>query len=114
MNVWDIAVKVWKLVARYPAVSAGLTNVAIVLGSYLGLDLTATQLTTVATAVAAVFGVLVTIGVIPVTNVDGVKAGLKAMPGEIVYVPPESVPTQPYAGVSTLPAEGSTGLAEGT
>ena len=100
----NLAVTIWKTVAKYPAVSAGLANVLIVLGSYVGLNLTTGQLTTLATAIAAIFGVLVHIGVIPVTNVDGVKAGFKATPGTLVLVPEsEPKPVADAAYTPTLP-----------
>jgi hypothetical protein len=82
----DAAIAVWKLVARYPALSAGLANALIVIGSYLGFNLTTAQLTTVAGVVATVFGVLVHMGVIPITKVANVKAGLVPTVGPVVLL----------------------------
>lgn len=67
----------WKLVSRYPAVTAGISNVIIIVAAAFGLHLTAGELATTASIVAAVFGALVHAGVIPVTKAANVKAGLK-------------------------------------
>lgn len=92
MKIISLVVTLWKLVARYPALSAGLFNIIIVAGAQVGLTLTTAQLTGLASAVAAIFGVLVTAGVIPVTKVANVKAGLR--------------PTVPV-GVSVASVEGN-------
>lgn len=70
-------VTVWKLVAKYPAISAGLAQVAVLIGAQFGLHLTTGQLASFAGAIAGIFALLVHAGVIPVTKVDNVKAGLK-------------------------------------
>ena len=72
-----LTVALWRLVARYPAVSSGIFQVIVVLGAAFGLHLTTTQLASGASFIAAVFGLLVHAGVIPVTKVDNVKAGIK-------------------------------------
>jgi hypothetical protein len=76
MKLLNAGVGIWKLIARYPAVSAAIGNVLVVLGASLGLHFTVTQLTTTAAIVAGIFGVLVHAGVIPVTKVDNVHAGI--------------------------------------
>ena len=75
-KVFGLFVAVWGIVAKYPALSAGLANIIIVAGAQVGLHLSAAELASIAGAVAALFGVLVTAGVIPVTKVSNVKAGL--------------------------------------
>jgi hypothetical protein len=69
-------VAIWNVIAKYPAVSAGLVNIAVVVGAKVGLNLSATSLVEVAGAAAAILAVLVHMGVIPVTKVDNVKAGI--------------------------------------
>ena len=68
---------VWSLIARYPAVSAGLFQIVVVLGAAFGLHLTTTQLASGASFIAALFGLLVHAGVIPITKVGNVNAGVK-------------------------------------
>ena len=70
------AIAIWNVIAKYPAVSAGLVNIAVVVGAKVGLNLSATTLVEVAGAAAAILAVLVHMGVIPVTKVDNVKAGI--------------------------------------
>jgi hypothetical protein len=70
------AIAIWNVIAKYPAVSAGLVNIAVVVGAKIGLNLSATTLVEVAGAAAAILAVLVHMGVIPVTKVDNVKAGI--------------------------------------
>lgn len=77
MKVLNLIVAIWRLVAKYPALSAGVFNVIILAGTQIGLHLTTAQLSTLAGTVAAVFAVLVHAGVIPVTKVANVKAGVK-------------------------------------
>lgn len=77
MKLLNAAVSVWKLVARYPALSAGLSQVVILIAAQVGLSLTTTQLASIAGVVATIFAVLVHAGVIPVTKVDNVQVGLK-------------------------------------
>ena len=72
-----LTVALWKLVARYPAISAGLFQIVMVLGAAFGLHLTTTQLASGASFIAALFGLLVHAGVIPITKVDNVQAGVK-------------------------------------
>lgn len=69
---------IWHVIARYPAVSAGLANVVIVIAAKFGLHLSANQVVETATATATILGILVHMGVIPVTKVDNVKSGLKS------------------------------------
>lgn len=61
----------WKLVAHYPAATAAIANVIIVVAADLGFHLTVTELTTVASIVAVVFGALVHSGVVPLVKVKG-------------------------------------------
>ena len=61
----------WKLVAHYPAATAAVANVIIVVAATFGLHLNATELATVASIVAAVFGALVHSGVVPLVKVKG-------------------------------------------
>jgi hypothetical protein len=77
LKVVSVVAAVWAVIARYPAVSAGLFQVIVVLGAAFGLHLTTAQLGSGASFIAAVFGVLVHMGVIPVTKVDNVRVGLK-------------------------------------
>ena len=77
MKLLNAAVSVWKLVARYPALSAGLSQVVILIAAQVGLSLTTTQLASIAGVVATIFAVLVHAGVIPVTKVDNVQVGIK-------------------------------------
>ena len=96
---------VWGLIARYPALSAGLAQIVIVLGAAFGLDLTAAQLASGASFIAALFGLLVSAGVIPVTKVANVKAGLKStVPHDVVVATPEVAATPaPVQPVAKLP-----------
>lgn len=75
-KVVGLVVALWGIVAKYPALSAGLANIIIVAGAQVGLHLSTAELASIAGAAAALFGVLVTAGVIPVTKVANVKAGL--------------------------------------
>lgn len=68
---------IWHVIARYPAVSAGLANIVIVIAAKFGLHLSANQVVETATAAAAILGILVHMGVIPVTKVQNVSAGVK-------------------------------------
>jgi len=78
---------IWGIITRYPAVSAGLVNIAVVVATRFGLHLTADQVVEVAGAAAAILGVLVHMGVIPVTKVANVKAGVKpTVPSDSVVV----------------------------
>jgi hypothetical protein len=70
------AIAIWSVISKYPAVSAGLVNIAVVVGAKVGLNLSATTLVEVAGAAAAILAILVHMGVIPVTKVDNVKAGI--------------------------------------
>jgi uncharacterized membrane protein len=93
MKVLNVAVGAWKLIARYPALTAGVFQVIIIVGAKIGLHLTADQLATVAGVVAAVFGLLVHAGVIPVSKVANVKAGLKpTVPGSVEVGEPVAGP----------------------
>ena len=77
LGVFNGAVSaIWGIIAKYPAVSAGLVNIAVVIGAKVGLNLSATNVVEVAGAAAAILAVLVHMGVIPVTKVDNVKAGI--------------------------------------
>jgi hypothetical protein len=58
------------------AAAAALGNIVVVLAASFGLHLSVDQLAATAAVVAGIFGVLVHAGVIPVTKVDNVKAGL--------------------------------------
>ena len=87
---------VWGFISRYPAAVAAIGNIIVVLGAAFGLHLNAAELATTASIVAGVFGVLVHAGVIPVSKVDNVKAGVK--------------PTiDGKASMLTTPVEGSVG-----
>lgn len=88
MKVVNVAIGIWPLIAKYPAVTAGLFNVLIIVGAHFGLHLTTDELTSLAGTLAAVTAVLVHAGVIPVTKVANVKAGLKP-----------TVPADSYADV---------------
>ena len=81
---------------------------------HFGLDLTAAQLASGASFIAALFGLLVSAGVIPVTKVANVKAGLKStVPHDVVVATPEvaakPAPVQPVAKlpfvIETPPAD---------
>ena len=76
-KIINLVVALWQFVARYPALTAGLFNIIIVCGAQVGLHLTNAQLTTVAGTTVTVFALLVHAGVIPVTKVSNVKAGVK-------------------------------------
>ena len=91
-KVFGLFVAIWSIVAKYPALSAGLANILIVAGAQVGLHLSTAELASIAGGVAALFGVLVTAGVIPVTKVDNVKAGIrnKVPNGGAVLVPAEA------------------------
>lgn len=92
MKFFNLVVMVWKLVARYPALSAGVAQIIILVGTKIGLHLTTEQLTTLAGIIAAVFALLVHSGVIPVTKVANVKAGLKpTVPAAVEVGEPASV-----------------------
>jgi hypothetical protein len=75
-----VAFAIWGVIARYPAVSAGLANIAVVVGTKFGLNLNATQVTEVAGAAAAILAILVHAGVIPVAKVQNVNAGIAPVP----------------------------------
>lgn len=76
MKILNAVVGIWTLIARYPAASAAIGNIVVVLAASFGLHFSVDQLAATAAIVAGVFGVLVHAGVIPVTKVDNVKAGL--------------------------------------
>lgn len=96
MKLLNMVVAVWKLVAKYPALSAGLSQVIILIAAQLGLSLTTTQLASVAGVVATLFAVAVSAGVIPVTKVANVKAGLKpTVPVNVVVATPEVAAKMP-------------------
>jgi hypothetical protein len=108
LKIIDLAVSTWKLVASYPALTAGVFQVIIIAGAQIGWQLTTPQLSTLAGTVAAVFAILVHMGVIPVTKVANVKAGLKPdVPKGVVAVgtgaqiDPKPVVVEGYP--STLP-----------
>src|SRR3954451_116532 len=111
MKALNVAVTVWKLVARYPALTAGVFQVIIIVGAKFGLHLTADQLASMAGVIAVVFGLLVHAGVIPVAKVANVKAGLKpTVPGSVevgepasVNVPAEYTPTVPVSKFAPEP-----------
>lgn len=87
MKALNVAVTVWRAVAKYPALTAAVFQVIIIVAAKFGLHLTAAQLTSVAGVIAAGFGVLVHMGVIPVTKVDNVKAGVKpSVPTGVIAV----------------------------
>jgi len=101
MKVLNAVVGIWTLIAKYPAASAAIGNIIVVLAAAFGLHLTVDQLAGAAAIVAGIFGVLVHAGVIPVTKVDNVKAGL--------------VPTiRGKASVLETPVVGQVGIAEST
>ncbi len=76
-KVLNSVVGIWKVVARYPAAAAAIANIVVVLGASFGLHFSVDQLATTAAIVAGVFGVLVHAGVIPVTKIQNVAAGVK-------------------------------------
>lgn len=97
-------VAAWKFVASYPALTAGVFQVIIIVATQLGFHLTTDQLASLAGTVAVVFGILVHAGVIPVTKVDNVKAGLKpTLKGQA------SVLTTPLDPATIVPAVRYTG-----
>jgi len=108
MKVVSLIVAIWQLVARYPAVTAGVFQVIIVAGAAVGLNLTTAELASIAGLVASVFAVLVHAGVIPVTKVSNVKAGVKpTVPSAVEVGEPLSatVPAaQPVAYTPTAPS----------
>lgn len=61
----------WRLIARFPAATAAIANVIIVVAAAFGLHLNTAELATVASVVAAVFGALVHAGVVPLVKVKG-------------------------------------------
>jgi hypothetical protein len=67
----------WRLIARYPALSGALADIIITIAAKFGFQLDEAQIAGVAGFLTALFGVLVTAGVVPVTKVANVKAGLK-------------------------------------
>ena len=99
---------IWQLAAKYPAMTAGVSNVVIIAGATVGLHLTTAELASIASAVAAVFAVLVHAGVIPVTKVSNVKAGVKpTVPSAVEVGEPLSatVPAaKPVAYAPTAPS----------
>lgn len=80
----DVAIvaAIWRLVARYPAATAAVGNIIIVLATGFGLHLTGAELATFASVVAAVFGALVHANVIPLGThkeaIEAAKSGPKA------------------------------------
>lgn len=64
-----VASVIWKLVAHYPAATAAVFNVIIVIGAAFGLHFTPEQLATTASIVAVIFGALVHENVIPMSKV---------------------------------------------
>jgi hypothetical protein len=117
VKVLNLVVATWQLVAKYPALTAAVFQVIVLAGTQVGLHLTTTQLSSLAGTVAVVFGILVHAGVIPVTKVDNVKAGVKPdVPKGVVVagaetnakpVEPEGyTPTKPSPVVPSEPASG--------
>jgi hypothetical protein len=76
MKILNAVVGIWTLIAKYPAAAAAIGNIVVVLGASFGLHFSVDQLAATAAIVAGVFGILVHAGVIPVTKVDNVKAGI--------------------------------------
>ena len=105
MKVLGTVVTVWRLIARYPALSAGLFQVIILVGAQFGLHMTTAQLTSVAGTIAAIFGLLVHMGVIPVTKVANVRAGIKpTVPSDVAVAVPE-ISAKPADYPPTVPVQ---------
>lgn len=107
MKILDLIVATWKLVAKYPALTAAVFQVIVIAGTQVGLHLTTAQLSSLAGTVAVVFGILVHAGVIPVTKVANVQAGLKPdVPKGVVVATPETdaKPAEPVTYTATMPS----------
>jgi anti-sigma factor RsiW len=64
-KLYSAASGIYGLLLRYPAVSAALANIAVVMAATFGFHLTADQVVTTVSFTAALTGVLVHAGVIP-------------------------------------------------
>lgn len=111
MKIVNLVAAIWTVIAKYPAVTAGLFNVIIIAGAQVGLHLTSPQLASLAGCVAGVFALLVHIGVIPVTKVANVKAGIKpTVPNAVVTAPVAEIPLETDKPVRAVPSQ-TTGFA---
>ena len=92
----SLVISIWQLVARYPALTAGIFNVVIIAGAAIGLHLTNSELAGTAGFVAALTALIIHSGVIPTAKVTNVKAGLKpTVPNTVNVAVPRTVSDVP-------------------
>lgn len=81
-----MAANVWKILKCYPALSAALVNVGVVLLSYFGFHVSGDQLIYIAGLAAALLGVVVHSNVTPVAKLNSILqivADRKAYPEDV-------------------------------
>lgn len=64
-KVLNVAAGLYNVLRKYPAIAAGLANIVVVMAATFGFKLTADQVVTAVSFAAAITGVLVHYGVIP-------------------------------------------------
>ena len=67
-KLFSVVSGIYGVLVKYPAISAGLANIAVAVGAKFGLHLTADQLVAAVSFTAAITAVLVHAGVIPMAK----------------------------------------------